>query len=233
MGDIYILQCNVVYWQTICGSKNYCTKIASTTELQKYECNDNDSLTSRATNAIKIAAERVKASKNSPADIYQPRINYGGYLRKTSWHYKQPDSKSSGTTESVKETIETSEIELTTNHRYLYWKKFSLFIGFSGTNYMGMQYNPNVPTIENSLFEAMVKNKWISEDNRDRPWTIGFQRGSRTDRGVSAARQCCSLMLRKFCLLNLRLSISTIKIIILFRLHSKDCGYRCPKPRSA
>lgn len=70
-------------------------------------------------------------------------------------------------------------------------------MGFSGTKYSGMQYNKDCETIEDNLFRAMLKTEWITEENMRKPWTIEFQRGSRTDRGVSAARQCCSLLLRK------------------------------------
>lgn len=60
-----------------------------------------------------------------------------------------------------------------------------------------MQRNPDVNTIEDELLKAMLKNKIITEEAFNQPQTIHFQRAARTDKGVSAFRQCCSLKLRK------------------------------------
>jgi tRNA pseudouridine38-40 synthase len=60
-----------------------------------------------------------------------------------------------------------------------------------------MQRNPDVPTIEEELLKAMLKNNWISEDGYKTPQQAFFQRAARTDKGVSAARQVVSLKLRK------------------------------------
>lgn len=60
-----------------------------------------------------------------------------------------------------------------------------------------MQRNPDTKTIEEELLVAMLKHKWITEEGFKQPQTIQFQRAARTDKGVSAARQCVSLKLRK------------------------------------
>lgn len=57
--------------------------------------------------------------------------------------------------------------------------------------------NPETKTIEEDLLKAMLKNNWITEDAFKQIQTIQFQRAARTDKGVSAARQCVSLKLRK------------------------------------
>lgn len=192
----YFSQRAPLYWQIVCTAKKYCTKITSTAASQKYECNENDTLTNRVTHAIKNATKANKTPTTVSNVVYEPRINYAGFLRNCTWHYKQPDSKSTEATESANINNEASHKETEDNRKSMYWKKFSLLMGFSGTNYMGMQFNPNVPTIEDAMFRAMVNNNWITEANMKKPWTVSFQRGSRTDRGVSAARQCCSIMLR-------------------------------------
>lgn len=77
-----------------------------------------------------------------------------------------------------------------------------MLMSFSGANYFGMQRQKDwtIPTIEQELLQAMLKNKWITQKAYRSPWMIEFNRASRTDKGVSAARQCCSVLLRK-CLL--------------------------------
>lgn len=50
-------------------------------------------------------------------------------------------------------------------------------------------------TIESKLLEAMVKAGLITQELADKPLDFNFQRAARTDRAVSAVRQCCSMWL--------------------------------------
>lgn len=80
-------------------------------------------------------------------------------------------------------------------------RKFAMMLGYLGQNYHGMQKNPETKTIESELFYAMKKAGIIPEDyDESGPNLIQFQRGSRTDKGVSAVRQVVSLKLRKYLL---------------------------------
>lgn len=72
-------------------------------------------------------------------------------------------------------------------------KKCAVLLGYCGKNYYGMQRNPGMKTIEEEILSAMKKNQWISEDGYNAPQQAGFQRAARTDKGVSAARQCVSV----------------------------------------
>lgn len=74
-------------------------------------------------------------------------------------------------------------------------KKCALLIGYCGADYYGMQRNPGMPTIEEDLFSAMLKQKWITEESFNQAQQAQFQRAARTDKGVSAARQICSIKL--------------------------------------
>lgn len=78
-----------------------------------------------------------------------------------------------------------------------------MLLGYSGGKYVGMQMQRNTDsnTIEEYLLQALLKNEWMTKKAYKLPHTIEFQRAARTDKGVSAARQCCSLLLRKFDLL--------------------------------
>ncbi|KAH8388185.1 hypothetical protein KR200_009419, partial [Drosophila serrata] len=77
-------------------------------------------------------------------------------------------------------------------------KKSAILLSYCGANYYGMQRNPGMQTIEEELFKAMLKHKWITEDSFEQVQIACFQRAARTDKGVSAARQVCSVKLRKF-----------------------------------
>lgn len=76
-------------------------------------------------------------------------------------------------------------------------RKCCMLLGYSGVNYFGMQRNPGAKTIEEDLLVAMSKNNWITDEAFKMAQTIQFQRAARTDKGVSAARQCVSLKIRK------------------------------------
>lgn len=77
-------------------------------------------------------------------------------------------------------------------------RKCCLLLGYSGVNYFGMQRNPDMKTIEEDLLVAMLKNKWINDEAFKQAQVVQFQRAARTDKGVSAARQCVSMKLRKY-----------------------------------
>lgn len=66
-------------------------------------------------------------------------------------------------------------------------------MGYCGKNYYGMQRNPGMKTIEEELLLAMKKHDWIPQEWYEAPQRAGFQRAARTDKGVSAARQCVSV----------------------------------------
>ncbi|XP_058982437.1 pseudouridylate synthase 1 homolog isoform X2 [Musca domestica] len=74
-------------------------------------------------------------------------------------------------------------------------KKTAILLSYSGANYFGMQRNPGMATIEEELFKAMHKNKWITDESYEQAQSCMFQRAARTDKGVSAARQVCSMKL--------------------------------------
>ncbi|KAI8827168.1 tRNA pseudouridine synthase A [Fimicolochytrium jonesii] len=72
-------------------------------------------------------------------------------------------------------------------------KKVALLMGYCGTGYNGMQINPGVATIEAELHKALAESGAVSKDNANDPAKIQFMRAARTDKGVHAAGQVCSL----------------------------------------
>lgn len=130
-----------------------------------------------------------------PVDGYTSRFQYNGYAKKSHWHYYDENGPNKS---------RAPETELQLHYKRRKKHKYCLLMAFAGGNYFGMQYNVSVNTIEDRLLNAMVKNQWILEEHLEKPWLVEFQRGSRTDRGVSAARQNVSAILREliFCLKN-------------------------------
>lgn len=126
-------------------------------------------------------------------DGYTPRFEYNGYLKNCTWRYY--DEKTMVTLRNI-QPVKLTEEQI--HYRNRKKRKYCLLLGFVGANYFGMQFNPDVRTIEGELMKAMCKNNWILEEHLINPISLEFQHGSRTDRGVSAARMNCSLLLRKF-----------------------------------
>lgn len=134
--------------------------------------------------AIELKTEGdVGKVENEPAER-KWKGKYDGRSKKRKWQFNRRD-------DNVKR--ERNEDEERVKRR-----KFLLVIGYAGANYTGMQRNPGVNTIEEELLKALFKNKLITEQSFEQPQYAHFQRSARTDKGVSAARQCVSLKLRKF-----------------------------------
>lgn len=74
-------------------------------------------------------------------------------------------------------------------------RKVAVMIGYCGTGYHGMQYNPPNPTIEAELFNAFVKAGAVSKANSNDLKKSGFMRAARTDKGVHAGGNVISLKL--------------------------------------
>ncbi|XP_071476772.1 pseudouridylate synthase 1 homolog [Diadema antillarum] len=74
-------------------------------------------------------------------------------------------------------------------------RKVAMLLSYAGANYVGMQKNPGVSTIEEDLVKALVKSGAIPPDHGQNMGKMNFQRCARTDKGVSAAGQVVSLKL--------------------------------------
>ena len=78
-------------------------------------------------------------------------------------------------------------------------RKVCVHLGFIGSNYRGMlfQNDPAIPTVERELLRALRDWGAILPENADQPTKVGWQRASRTDKGVHAigAAVSCKLLL--------------------------------------
>lgn len=75
-------------------------------------------------------------------------------------------------------------------------KKIALLAAYNGKGYYGVQVQKGFPTIEGELFPALVSVGAWEPEWVEKPSMARFQRGSRTDKGVSACGQTFSLNVR-------------------------------------
>ncbi|KAJ2643904.1 tRNA pseudouridine synthase 1 [Coemansia sp. RSA 1694] len=72
-------------------------------------------------------------------------------------------------------------------------RRVALLLGFCGTDFQGMQVNPNARTIEGDLFTALCEAGAVSAENATSQQKVQLTRAARTDKGVHAAGQVVSL----------------------------------------
>ena len=114
----------------------------------------------------------------------------------------QPDEKASEVVKTEPTANKNTEVNgstetkdsTTTSERFVYptKKKYAIMMGFCGDGYRGMALNVGVNTIEEELISALSKCNFIKPENARELGKMYFQRASRTDKGVSAARQVVS-----------------------------------------
>ncbi|OQV18361.1 tRNA pseudouridine synthase A, mitochondrial [Hypsibius exemplaris] len=122
-----------------------------------------------AANSSEISIDKVeKAGSSIPKSYF--KFNQG----KPNWENR---SKTGAETEHQKKKL----------------KKVAILMGYSGQGYNGMQWNPDIETIESVLLAAMAKVELIPQDWQSDLQQLNFQRCARTDKGVSAAGQVVSL----------------------------------------
>ena len=74
-------------------------------------------------------------------------------------------------------------------------RKWALNFGYLGSNYQGLQMNPQADTVEKHVEKALYLAGSIAESNFTDLHKIQWTRTARTDRGVHAVMQCCAMKL--------------------------------------
>ena len=72
-------------------------------------------------------------------------------------------------------------------------RKVALFLGFLGTKYGGFQVNPGQRTIQAEIEYALYRAGMLTELNFGNPHKYSWSSSARTDKGVHACAQVCSL----------------------------------------
>lgn len=92
-------------------------------------------------------------------------------------------------------TVKTEDKSKGENKREYFKQNFVIFFGYNGTAFHGLQRNPDVKTVEDSLEKALFEAELISEQNFGDLKKLGWKRASRTDKGVHAAVNAVSCRL--------------------------------------
>uniref|UniRef100_A0A7S1W8C8 Pseudouridine synthase I TruA alpha/beta domain-containing protein n=1 Tax=Neobodo designis TaxID=312471 RepID=A0A7S1W8C8_NEODS len=107
--------------------------------------------------------------------------------------------EASGTTGVATATAAASAAETNASDKPKLQKaKYAVQFGYCGAGYHGLQTNadPTHPTVEDVLMGALHKAGLVADSNMDDPFhKLGWQRASRTDKGVSALRNLASAKL--------------------------------------
>ena len=74
-------------------------------------------------------------------------------------------------------------------------RKYALCFGYLGTRYHGLQVNPDAFTVEQQVEKALFLAGGLQESNFGNLQKIQWTRAARTDKGVHANGQCCSMRL--------------------------------------
>ena len=69
-----------------------------------------------------------------------------------------------------------------------------LFYRYIGTGYYGLQLNPELPTIEGVLFEALISSGILPDNATKIPGKLHWSEASRTDAGVHACSQVLTFL---------------------------------------
>jgi tRNA pseudouridine38-40 synthase len=102
---------------------------------------------------------------------------------KRKWDEQKDDDSSQS--KKMKTNDEENDEESLSNENKAPKRKVALIIGYDGSGYSGLQTNPSVTTIEDTLLQAIVKAGGISEMNAEFK-KVAWSRSSRTDKGVHA-----------------------------------------------
>ncbi|CAB3224850.1 unnamed protein product [Arctia plantaginis] len=143
----------------------------------------------RHTSMMSVATVENKVANNdkSPELIMNKNLTrFKKRFNKRQWEDTNPNHKENGETDTKRLCGSAERIKR---------KKMALLLGYCGVDYYGMQRNPGVRTIEEDLLKALLEAKYITEEDFNNQQNAQFQRSSRTDKGVSAARQVVSLKL--------------------------------------
>ncbi|CAM9211661.1 unnamed protein product, partial [Ectocarpus fasciculatus] len=74
-------------------------------------------------------------------------------------------------------------------------RKYALAVAYLGTAYRGLQINPGILTVEAELEKALFLAGGIEEVNFGEFHKVSWSRAGRTDKGVHAVTNCCSMKL--------------------------------------
>jgi tRNA pseudouridine38-40 synthase len=91
--------------------------------------------------------------------------------------------------------VEETNVEGEENKQPTNKRKVVLFLGFLGTKYGGFQMNPEQRTLQAEVELALYRAGMITKSNFGTPHKYSWSNSARTDKGVHACAQVCSVKL--------------------------------------
>jgi tRNA pseudouridine38-40 synthase len=90
------------------------------------------------------------------------------------------------------ENIDENRIKYTEDAKIVK-RKVALLLAYIGKDYCGFQVNPSQRTLQGEIELALYRSGMLSEINFGNPFKYGWSNSARTDKGVHACAQVCSL----------------------------------------
>lgn len=137
--------------------------------------------------------QQYKWSKARKSDFDSTRDIDSGHQNNGTGALHQEEDQHVAKKSRVEESVGQSNDDARAKEPRLPKRKVAVMIGYCGTGYHGMQYNPPQPTIEAALFKAFCEAGAISQANSTDLKKNGFMRAARTDKGVHAGGNLISL----------------------------------------
>ena len=106
------------------------------------------------------------------------------------------DEKMVDIVDTAEDVVLAHEHESTSLTNIGQWGRWAIIFGYIGESYQGLQKNPGAKTIEEALETALYQAGIIDASDYGTLSKVGWNRAARTDKGVHAAGQVISLMLR-------------------------------------
>lgn len=105
------------------------------------------------------------------------------------------DASPSGGSIPMEEIKQTEEYKRKVTFTDAPKRKYALAVAYLGTAYRGLQINPGILTVEAELEKALFLAGGIEEVNFGEFHKVSWSRAGRTDKGVHAVTNCCSMKL--------------------------------------
>ena len=111
-------------------------------------------------------------------------------------------------------------------------RKVVLLVAYNGAKFHGLQKNPDVETVEETLENAIYKAGGIRDDNFGVLQKISWSRAGRTDKGVHALGQIISLKMilaheSMVDAINAQLNRPDVRVLGIERANNTFCALYC------
>ena len=142
----------------------------------------------RIANYANIAmASMTRSVHRSLFDTLQSKCAHQRHMRSIQLIVRKNVNRIHYRAQSSIRTSSESSVMLSAQSESLVKRRVAIVAGYNGSGYHGVQLNPNVPTIEDEIRNAMYRIGALRASNFQDLNKIDWSRSSRTDKGVHAS----------------------------------------------